>query len=96
MTFATLLTFAAVPLSLAISASQMVHCSQSTRFTVLTPMVIRAEYNQQANFEDKPTQVFLFRDKDRVAVPAFTVNILLSNRDHAHYLSFAHVFVPPH
>ena len=74
MPFATLLALVATTsVSLGASASQMVRCDHTTRFTVLTPMVIRAEYSQQGTFEDKPTQVFLFRDKAQALAPTFKV-----------------------
>ena len=34
----------------------------AARFTVLTPMLIRMEYDPAEIFEDRPTQVFWYRD----------------------------------
>ena len=73
MLLAIFVALLVAPPSLGVPVAQIVHCSQSTRFTVLTPMVIRAEYNQQGIFEDKPTQVFLFRDKAQASAPTFEV-----------------------
>ncbi|QCC50546.1 glycoside hydrolase family 31 protein [Halapricum salinum] len=40
------------------------------RFTVLTPRLVRAEYDPDGEFEDRPSQVFWYRDQP---VPDFTV-----------------------
>jgi len=41
------------------------------RFTVLTPMLIRLEFDPEQNFEDRPTQVFWYRD---LPAPEFSVH----------------------
>ncbi|MEF8977229.1 MAG: hypothetical protein V5A21_13470, partial [Halapricum sp.] len=40
------------------------------RFTVLTPRLVRAEYDPDGDFEDRPSQVFWHRDQ---SVPEFDV-----------------------
>ncbi|WP_197428604.1 glycoside hydrolase family 31 protein [Halapricum sp. CBA1109] len=41
------------------------------RFTVLTPRIVRAEYDPDGEFEDRPTQTVWYRDQP---VPEFTVD----------------------
>lgn len=50
----------------------IVHCGNA-RFTVLMDRLIRLEYQQGGDFEDKPSQAFWFR---RQSVPHFTVDAL--------------------
>ena len=45
-------------------------CGDTYRFTVLTPRLVRAEYDPDGAFEDRPSQVFWYRDQP---VPDFTV-----------------------
>lgn len=41
------------------------------RFTILTPMLIRLEFDPEQKFEDRPTQVFWYRD---LPAPEFSVH----------------------
>ena len=45
--------------------------SGPVRFTVLTPMLIRLEYDPEQKFEDRPTQVVWYRD---LPTPEFSVH----------------------
>lgn len=42
----------------------------NARFTVLTPYLLRMEFDTTASFEDRPSQIFMFRDQP---VPEFQV-----------------------
>ena len=50
------------------NATAIVMCTASTRFTVMTPRLIRAEYSSAGVFENRPTLTILRRN---LPVPKF-------------------------
>ncbi len=69
-----------IDINKAISNPKAVIRGTNYRFTVLTPRVIRLEYNTDGTFIDKPSELILYRN---FAVPEFKV------RDDANYLEIS-------
>ena len=55
------------------SGDGKVKCTNRARFTVLTPIIVRMESSASGNFEDRPSQSFLYRNRVK-KTPNFTVN----------------------
>ena len=61
-----------VPAFKPIANQAAVVTAPNVRFTVLTDRIIRIEYNKDNIFEDRPSQVFWYRDQ---SVPVFSKRI---------------------
>ena len=57
-----------VPSFKSVASSKAIVTAPNVRFTVLTDRIIRIEYSKDNNFEDRPSQVFWYRDQP---VPKF-------------------------
>ena len=55
-----------------VANAKAVVTAPNVRFTVLTDRIIRIEYSKDNNFEDRPSQVFWYRDQP---VPKFRKTI---------------------